>query len=310
LLPVDFDTPLPKRALELCKQIEHEYYQSLSQGQPPSQTSANSDPTSSVLVDILQKGSLTDCYKHQYFFSRNRSNAIANSLIQKCVKDLLALADFQLIHAVRLLLLMRRYSHGDYYVDRYKYLFEDEGHELLLHYHTHHRESGLRELAKVFELLQLPRDQIRAEISQRFLTNSQNAWERELDSLNLAPERIGLEMLQAHMRGFWRWDAAAIWPYFAEHLSLLTDSFAPQVESDWWQRHQNQKRRKNAFKVLRMFPQPPARLVLTLWDLALEGAKDERPIAQSCLNALDSTEARLLTTLTDTNRDLRVVLNL
>ena len=262
------------------------------------------EPKSSVLFEVLQRGTLTDCYKQQHLFRDYPSN----SPISKSVKALLQLTEFRLIHAVRLMIVMSCLSEGEYKVDFNKYLFKDEGHELLLFYHRHHPESNLRALANVFELLKLPKDQIRIEVSGRFHASTEEGWRCFLESLNLAPERIGTEMLHDQQnRGFWRWDSEAIWPYFAEHVHRIKDSIAIKIDTNWWQRYESRGLRKNGIRVLKTFPQPPAQLVSTLWDLALEGSKDERVIAQKCLNTLEGTQARLLTTLFDPNRDMRIV---
>ena len=149
---------------------------------------------------------------------------------------------------------------------------------------------------------------MRIEVSGRFHASTEEGWRCFLESLNLAPERIGTEMLHDQQnRGFWRWDSEAIWPYFAEHVHRIKDSIAIKIDTNWWQRYESRGLRKNGIRVLKTFPQPPAQLVSTLWDLALEGSKDERVIAQKCLNTLEGTQARLLTTLFDPNRDMRIV---
>lgn len=312
---IAFETPLPEDAIAICQQIVGACQQAFSQmgQQQGTQPALPPDLQPAVLVDLLQKGSLTDCYgygrQHLYWLSNTRDlcwlpKSRGNLRVVESFQSLLKLADIQLIHAVRLIFLTHQYSYIEHVISHYKCLFTHEGHELLRFYHTHHPNVGLRELAQVFELLKLPTAQIKRKISH----TSAKVEDWEVQALDLSPERIGLEMLHDWGEGgFWRWSPEAIWPYFAEHLSLLANGIAFKSDIDWSQRDRNRAIREKVFKALKLFPQPPAQLVPTLWDLALEGPKNERKIAQGCLDPLGSTQARLLTTLSDPNRDKRTV---
>lgn len=232
------------------------------------------------LAEVLQHGTYQDCLHHQcvgYLGQTNRFNQ-RNHLYDE-IKDLLALNELQPIHAIRLLILIGHLNSTESHYS--SDLFLHEGHNLLLLYRNHHPDQlkDIRELAAVLEALQL------------------------------RPERIGDEILSAWGDSeFWRWGKDAIWPYFAERSQLLEDAFAPAVGDSWSTSYYTQKRqRKNAFRILKTFPQPPAQLVPMLWKLAFEGAKNEREIVQDCLNEFDETLDRVLAGLTDPNRNMRTI---
>jgi hypothetical protein len=88
---------------------------------------------------------------------------------------------------------------------------------------------------------------------------------------------------------------AHIWPYWAEHVELLEEAFAPKSR-DFLVRFEQRRQRRNAFYALRTFPRPPSRLLPLLWDLAL-GPKAERPQAQQCLAGAADKVERLTTAL-------------
>ena len=232
------------------------------------------------LVEVLQRGTYQDCLHHQcigHLGQTNRFNQ-RNHLYDE-IKDLLALNELQPIHAIRLLILIGHLNSSESHYSND--LFFYEGHNLLLLYRNHHPDQlkDLRELAAVLEALQL------------------------------RPERIGDEILSDWGdSAFWRWGKDAIWPYFAERSQLLEDAFAPAVGDSWSTSYYTQKRqRKNAFRILKALPQPPAQLLPLLWKLAFEGAKNEREIVQDCLNEFDETLDRVLAGLTDPNRDMRTI---
>ena len=95
--------------------------------------------------------------------------------------------------------------------------------------------------------------------------------------------------------------------YFAERLSLLENALSPNTHGDWQASYESRRQRQNGFKVLKAFPQPPPQLVSILWNLAFEGPKNERSIAQGCLNGFSETQARILAVLSDPNREMRTI---
>ncbi|MBE9140259.1 DUF4132 domain-containing protein [Nodosilinea sp. LEGE 07088] len=238
------------------------------------QNYGHSDITLPDLVEALQKGTYKDCCKFQYVGGHDHVKNLKSE-----IQAFLASPDTSLIQAVRLLILMRYLSVER--LQRYSTLFNDEGHELLRLYRQHHPEcGGLRELAAV------------------------------LDVLQLIPSRIGIEILNAWEESqFWRWGSDAIWPYFAERLQLLENALTINAVGSCWDGnyYERQQQRRNAFKVLKTFPQPPAQLVSRLWKLAFEGPKAERSIVQDCLNAFDESLNRILAALSDPSREIRTI---
>ncbi|MCG8365325.1 MAG: DUF4132 domain-containing protein [Pseudanabaenales cyanobacterium] len=227
----------------------------------------------SNLTKTLQEGTYADCCNYPHAPGYYHLNHL-----QENIKTLLTLTEFQLIHVVRLLILMGRLV-DKRYAQYSSFLLDHEGHELLLCYRQHHPECGdLRELAAV------------------------------LECLHLSPDRIGDDILGAWGNSsFWRWGQEAIWPYFAERVYLLESVLSPNTGHNWESQYENRKRRQNGFKVLKTFPQPPAELMPVLWNLAFEGPKTERAIAQDCLNDFGGTQTRILTALFDPNRETRTI---
>ena len=95
-----------------------------------------------------------------------------------------------------------------------------------------------------------------------------------------------------------------VWPYWAEHLELLEEAFAPLTE-DFMGRYAQRQRRRNAFLALRTFPKPPARLTPLLWTLAL-GPKNERSQAQGCLERASDKFERLTAALSGGSAESRL----
>lgn len=220
------------------------------------------------IVPLLQNGTAAAC-RHQLNVAYRKQD-----LANKKAQVFLAYSGIQLIHVVRLLLMLGYVVAGSHRGNT----VVQAGHELLRQYHRSHPESGgLRELAAVLEAL-------------------------EFDS-----EAIGKEILSYYYGkiGFLRWEDEAIYPYFAERLHLLENALTPNKGGDWYSRYERGGQRENAFVILQKFPQPPARLVPLLWNLALGSAKGERSIAQRCLNAIPGTQDRILKALQDSDREIR-----
>ncbi len=137
-------------------------------------------------------------------------------------------------------------------------------------YRRHHEKFGLRELAAV------------------------------LDAVGVDKKVLGLHKLAGWLMGdALSWEPEATWPYWAEHLDLLEEALRPE-HADYGSRD----RRLHAFKALQAFPQPPARLLTYLWELAL-GPKTERPPAQRCLENVPDKQERLLAALASGKAEAR-----
>jgi hypothetical protein len=107
---------------------------------------------------------------------------------------------------------------------------------------------------------------------------------------------------------FCDWEAEAVWPIFAERPELLRDVLGPapsqargRASYDYWHGEQ----RRNAFKVLSMFPRLPPGFIPLLWDLALSESKGERPEAQAALATVPDKAARILVALGDGRQAVR-----
>lgn len=89
-----------------------------------------------------------------------------------------------------------------------------------------------------------------------------------------------------------------VWPFFAgrpealEKALATTDSFA-------------EDRRRNALEILTTFPRAPRRLAPRIWDLALNGTKKERPLAQAALEREPDRTERLVAALTGPKSEAR-----
>ena len=241
--------------------------ETLKEQVPPNQADLVNETTNQI-VALLQCSTYKECLHHY----RDVHSYVSRLLI------LLEMPDIQLIHVVRLLVLSGQINNRQTGYNRE--LISHAGHQLLSLYQKQHPGCvNLRQLAAVLKVL-------------------------EID-----PERISDEMLAPWSRysQFWHWGDDAIWPYFAERLTLFEEVLFTNVEAGWEASYLHQERRKNIFRVLKLFPQIPAELVPILWRLAFEGPKSERPIAQTYLNTLSDTSERIIQALSDTNRDIRTV---
>lgn len=90
------------------------------------------------------------------------------------------------------------------------------------------------------------------------------------------------------------WEDEAVWPYFAERPHLLEACF---------QRNSNERYaaygRKNAFDVLRAFPEAPPSLLKVMWELALGNAKSDRAAAQAVVEKSPGWQERVIGALAD-----------
>ena len=218
------------------------------------------------LIQVLQQGDYAQCRRHVYWVP-----APFSQTLKRATKALLALPPWSLPQAVRLVTLRGGLQKSP------PLLLEPDGHELLSWYREHHPDSGgLRELAAVLAALQVP------------------------------PEQIATEMLDFWRgSGFWHWENAAIWPYYAARLPLLASALAGEVTAKV-NFDQAKFRRHNALRSLTTFPAPPAQFADQLWELALTGNQVERRYAQTCFNSLADTPERLVTALTDKRYEARM----
>lgn len=136
---------------------------------------------------------------------------------------------------------------------------------------------------------------------------------RELDAaiVSLPNGKPGM-IAQAYLtnnskyQSFCDWGADAVWPVFAEYPEVLRETLTPSSKTgrspyDYtWP-----EKRRNAFRVLAMFPQLPPAYIPLLWDLALGETKADRPLAQAALATVPDKTAKILVALSDGRQNVR-----
>ncbi|HYH63485.1 MAG TPA: DUF4132 domain-containing protein [Urbifossiella sp.] len=103
---------------------------------------------------------------------------------------------------------------------------------------------------------------------------------------------------------FCDWEPAAVWPAFVDHLDLLRDTLTG-VNTTGQRDYFEPTRRRNAFRVLGMFPHLPPGFINLLWDLALGEGKSERPLAQAALRTVPGKTDKVLVALADGRQGVR-----
>jgi len=96
------------------------------------------------------------------------------------------------------------------------------------------------------------------------------------------------------------WDDESTWPYFASRLDWLARQLdaPPKAAPDWGSGMLSAaERRYEALAVIAAFPEPPARFVPRLWEIALGTSKNDRALAQRSLEKLADCRKRLFETL-------------
>jgi len=139
------------------------------------------------------------------------------------------------------------------------------------HFYTSHEPRfSLRELAAVFRAVGL------AESNVEHMFLARTFW--MTISFELEPE--------------------SVWPFFAERPEALERALAA---TDEWA----EDRRRNALEALGMFPRLPRRLAPRVWDVALNGAKKDRPRAQACLDREPDRDEKLIAFLAGSRAEVR-----
>lgn len=132
---------------------------------------------------------------------------------------------------------------------------------------------------------------------------------RELAAAMVAAGRPGSEVHELVLASVWQgsplleFAPAHVWPYYAEHPQLLAETWESKGEYSF----QVDARRRLVFRVLAMFPELPPRYVRMCWDIAFNGSKKERPMAQGALNAVRGKEQRILASLTAGKAEHRAI---
>ena len=105
---------------------------------------------------------------------------------------------------------------------------------------------------------------------------------------------------------FCDWEPEAIWPAYAEHPDFLKDALgigpgARRTPYDY----AAPTRRRNAYRVLAMFPRLPDEFIPLLWDTALGESKSDRLPAQEALATIPDKTSKILIALDDGRQAIR-----
>ena len=95
------------------------------------------------------------------------------------------------------------------------------------------------------------------------------------------------------------WGADAIWPVFAEQPDVLRNTLQPPMRKAGFPDYSWPEKRRNAFRVLAMFPTLPPGYIPLLWDLALGDNKTDRPLAQAALATVPDKASKIIVALGD-----------
>ena len=177
-------------------------------------------------------------------------------------------ADVSLIHVVRLAAIMGA---------RNEYFFASQLQQLVSKYYFSHKpRPTLRDLSAHLQVIgQGPKTIIDQAIGQGY--------------------RAGGAYLN--------FDAGDVWPFFVEHGQLL--------EEAWNERGQyariDDQRKRTIFKILALFPKLPPRFIRLCWDVAFNGSKKERPLAQAALDREPGKEERILAALAGGKAEHRAI---
>ena len=185
---------------------------------------------------------------------------------------------FKLIHVVRWCLLLSGAVDRKGQLSQWQLGFH--WHPALLSFRkVQQKPIDLRELAAVFKTLKLDEGAIAHTALQR-------------------NEYISL--------GFVDSDPESIWPFFAERLHLLEEALAPDSSADQ-SRVWNPNQRQNVFRLLKLFPRLPSKMVPLVWQTALAGPKSERSLAQECLEKFPNKEEKIVAALASPQQETRII---
>ena len=218
-----------------------------------------------AVVTLLQAGSFQDCKKLDLSAGCRQLDAFHKQTLRLLKQPALTWAQ-----ALRWLIMVGQLARKT----SSSQVFGYECDEYLNCFRQHHPGcGGLRELAAVFAALGL-----NAEVIGEAILHPYWPWPRN---------------------GHFRWEAEAIWPYFAERVPLLVAAFNGEGYGAVAQQ-------KSAFAVLGTFPQLPAVVVPKLWTWALGKSKQFKRVAQRCLERWPETQDRVLDALRDRAQENRI----
>jgi hypothetical protein len=102
---------------------------------------------------------------------------------------------------------------------------------------------------------------------------------------------------------FLQWEKAAIWPLFAGKIDYIERVLTGKRDHDDYRTD----RIRRALQIINTFPQPPAQLVPTLWNMAFSGQPKERLMVQTTLDSLSDTRANIINHLQDSDPQKRII---
>jgi len=199
--------------------------------------------------------------------------AYTDNIIAKGIRDFIAGEELKLIHAVRFLLITGKISCNK---ETSRFYLNWDFDSLIEHYRkTHRSRFDLRELAQVFKII------------------------------GMDDRLIGWYRLQGWYPAF-RYEDAALWPYFWENIDILEHVFELKKLTDIPLFYYDKGRiRKNAFQLLNSFPKLPLNFETILMEIATGPVKTERPLAQKCLEKVPGIKERIIPYISDGKQDTR-----
>ncbi len=95
------------------------------------------------------------------------------------------------------------------------------------------------------------------------------------------------------------------WMYYAGNQEVLAEILGITPGTHEMRQYGERERRQATLRVLGVFPEIPLLFQVKLWELALEGPKHERGLAQVCLAKLPETASRVVESLKDGRQEVR-----
>ncbi|MBX7222749.1 MAG: DUF4132 domain-containing protein [Blastocatellia bacterium] len=223
---------------------------------------------------LLQEGSLKDCLAmnlrtYHMGFPSEMKELVAAFVIRQ---------DFQLIHVLRFLALLRLVekqdlARGPNASQTYQFYF---GERVLDVFRAQSGKSfELRELAGVMEACGVPRTAL-------FYSCTGYQYFNEIP--------------------FFQWEDEALWPYFYEHAELMQPYFSGPQQSDYWWKES----RLNVLRICSRMASVPEEYVPKLWEIAFGTAKGERSLAQKALEHLPDFATQVMAGLQASAKDSRL----
>lgn len=277
---ININVPLPEELLEALHKLYELYFNKTNEdyekrkkqypqycGNPPKKIKEEDIKRG---FELIQNMVIDEKMKKDKIFQRVNLQGIWNKSVIDETKKFLERPALELIHMVRFMVLT-----GIIQLTNENYLswnFE----EFIKHYRkTHENKFGLRELAHVFR------------------------------STGINPKSLGNDIIKCnYSNNKFKWEDEKVWPYFWEHIDIIEEVMGLKKDYDHYSKNQH---RRNAYKILQMFPQVPPSLVNKLLEIAFGSPKNERPLAQKCLEKLPDIKKRIIDNLSSGKEEVRAI---